>query len=446
VNARGVAHRVWSLSKGSNLYPYYESHLREYERGIPEDTTETALAAILSHAVSHVPYYRRFASLPIAKAPFEALRSFPLLDKDTIRAQGADLCSSDLGSRAWHVNASGGSTGVPVRLIQDAEYGDRTRATTTLYWHLLGHDFGEREVWLWGSERDILQGGPGLGPRLKRFVNNQVFFNAFQMTETTMREALATLDRRPPDVVMAYAQVAYELARFAERNSIGVRRQNAIVSRANTLFPFMREVIERVFGCPVYNHYGSREVSGIATELPGYEGLWIAPWNCHLEILDSQGDATEDGVEGELVVTCLSNFAMPLIRYRIGDTGLLMPKGVGPHPQASRMLASVTGRTVDLFRLKDGTLVSGGYLAMLLYFRDWIRAFQIVQKTEGWIVYRFVLEGGGVPRADWDEICSGVRRLFGTDCQVDMEIVDEIPALPSGKYRYTISELVDPPS
>jgi phenylacetate-CoA ligase len=444
VSARRLAHRVWSLSKGSRLYPYYDSRVRQYAEGIPEDTTETALAAILSHAVSRVPYYRQFSSLPVAEAPFEALRAFPLLDKSIIRARGDELYSTDLPTRRWHTNTSGGSTGVPVRLIQDAEYGDRTRATTMLYWHLMGHDFGEREVWLWGSERDILQGGLGLGQRLKRFLNNQVVFNAFRMTETTMREALATLNRRPPGVVMAYAQVVYELARFAERNSIAVRRQNAIVSRANTLFPFMRETLERVFGCPVYNYYGSREVSGIASEIPGHEGLWIAPWNCYVEVVDPQGNATADGAEGELVVTCLSNYAMPLIRYRIGDTGVLMPRGAGPHPRASRMLASVTGRTVDLFRLSDGTLVSGGYLAMLLYFRDWIRAFQVVQKREDWIVYRFVLEGREVPRTDWEEICSGVRKLFGADCQVDMEIVDEIPALPSGKYRYTISEVVGP--
>ena len=67
--------------------------------------------------------------------------------------------------------------------------------------------------------------------------------------------------------------------------------------------------------------------------------------------------------------------------------------------------------------------------------------FQVVQKREDWMAFRVVLEGTGYPPEEWEEICSRARSVFGSECRVDLEIVDEIPALPSGKYRYTISEV-----
>jgi phenylacetate-CoA ligase len=243
---------------------------------------------------------------------------------------------------------------------------------------------------------------------------------------------------------VSYAGAIYELARFADRNRIPVRGQNGIVSTGGTLFPSRRETIERVFGCRVFNQYGSREMGVFACELPGCEGLWIAPWNCHVEIVDSQGMPVDDGVEGEIVVTSLTNFAMPLIRYRIGDRGALMAPGAGPHPLASRTLECVTGRTGDAFRCRDGTIVSAAYWAPLLYFREWVGEFQVIQKSEDWIVFRFVLDGvAEVPAGAWEEICSGVRTAFGAGCRVDKEVVDEIPVLSSGKRRYVISEISD---
>jgi len=436
-----MIHRAWARSTGSDLHKYYDSYLRQYQRGIPEDTTEAALAAILSHAVSKVPYFAQFGSLPVVEAPFEALSALPLLDKNTIRERGRDLYSADLPKRRWYVNTSGGSTGEPVRLIQDLDYADRYAAVAMLYWHLLGHDFGQREVLLWGSERDILRDGAGLGAIARRYLRNSSVFNAFRMTEASMKDILSELNRRPPRLIRAYTQAMYELARFSQANEIPVRSQNGIVATAGTLHPFMREAIQEVFGCPVFNVYGSREISSIACEIPGYQGLWIAPWNCHVEIVDSRGLPVDDGVGGEIVITSLTNFAMPLIRYRIGDRGALMPRGSGPHPMASRVLENVTGRTVDAFRLHDGTIVDGEYLTHLVYFREWIRAFQVVQKREDWIQFRVVLEGNDYPSEEWEQILSGVRAVFGAECRVDLEIVDEIPALPTGKYRYTISEV-----
>ncbi len=88
----------------------------------------------------------------------------------------------------------------------------------------------------------------------------------------------------------------------------------------------MREKIQQVFQCRVYDRYGSREFGDMVCENPNMDGLWVAPWGCYLEVVDTHGQRLPDGVEGEILVTSLTNHAMPLIRYKIGDRGVLTPQ------------------------------------------------------------------------------------------------------------------------
>jgi len=144
--------------------------LRDYERGVTAKRHNAALKKLLLHCRQSVPYYsehlRDFESVECGRiSPAQYLQRLPILTKALIRADSARLQSVDLGQRKWSYNTSGGSTGEPVRLIQDAEYTDCSAATSMLFHGLLGCDVGRHLVRLWGSERDILEktnpGRPG---------------------------------------------------------------------------------------------------------------------------------------------------------------------------------------------------------------------------------------------------------------------------------------------
>jgi phenylacetate-CoA ligase len=249
------------------------------------------------------------------------------------------------------------------------------------------------------------------------------------------------LNRLRPRLIVAYAQAAYELARFAERERICVAPQRAVLTSAGTLYPFMREKIATVFGCEVYNLYGSREVSDIACELPGLNGLWVAPWSNFVEIVDEAGRPVPPGTEGNIVVTCLTNYAMPLLRYRIGDRGALLPDDtVADHP-GTQVLKHVSGRNVDVFRTRDQMLIDGEYFTHLLYFRPWVRKFQVVQKAYGHIVFKVVRSNGEPAKSELEDIAAKARLVMGLGCRVDFEFANDLPPHSSGKYRYTISEV-----
>jgi phenylacetate-CoA ligase len=307
-------------------------------------------------------------------------------------------------------------------------------------YRLLGYEVGQPIVRLWGSERDLEQGTRSPKARFFNWLTATSWLNAFRMSPERMQDFVATLNRIRPRLIVAYAQAAYELARYVERSGLCLVPQPAIVTSAGTLYPFMRETIARVFGGQVYNLYGSREVSDIACEAPGVDGLWVPPWGNWVEIVDDYGNPLPAGEEGNIVVTCLTNYAMPLLRYRIGDRGALLPGSAGDGA-GHQVLRHVSGRNVDVFRTRDQTMIDGEYFTHLMYFRPWVERFQVVQKSHEELVFRVVRVNGEPPAADLAEITAKSRLVMGPACQVRFEFLRDLPAHPSGKFRYTISEL-----
>ncbi len=433
----------YAALRGYRFPSFLRRYRRDHERGAGAEITDKALVRLLAHCRAAVPYYAGLleAAGEMGDAdPREYLRRLPVLTKETIRSRHKDLESRDLARRRWSYNTSGGSTGEPVRLAQDREYEDRSKGVSLLFFSLIGCDVGQPMVRLWGSERDI-EGGTDSGrARFFNWLTSTTWLNAFRMSPRRMREYVEVLNRTRPRMILSYAQAACELARFIEQEGVELEPQHAVVTSAGTLYPFMREQIARVFRCPVYNLYGSREVSDVACELPGIEGLWVAPWGNYVEILDEQGRPVEPGNEGNIVVTCLTNYAMPLVRYWIGDRGTLLPASAGGRfgPQA---LKHVSGRNVDVFRTRDQTLIDGEYFTHLLYFRPWVRKFQVVQKSPDQVLFRLVRANGEPPPGELDEIATKARLAMGQHCRVDFEFVSELRPHPSGKFRYTISEV-----
>lgn len=426
---------------GRSLPETYTRFHKEDASAIGAEKTTQLLGRMLSHCRQHVPYYAEILGrVSNSQAPEEVLSKLPILTKSLIRENFQALQSDDLSRRKWYYNTSGGSTGEPVRLIQDRDYHDQTRAIAYLYQSWTGWDIGDSELRLWGSEKEIFAETTGARQRLSNWFTGVSCLNAFRMSPERMNEFIDVLNRTRPRLIVAYAQAIYELAKFADRNGLKVVPQSAIMTSAGTLYPFMREKIESVFGCDVYNCYGSREISGLACQCRVKEGLHVAPWGSYVEVVNDQGQKVPDGTEGNIVVSCLTNFAMPLLRYSIGDRGIIATKSC-PCGRKGQVLQHVLGRNVDVFRMRDGTLIDGEYFTHLLYYRDWLWKFQVVQKSYSEILFKLVASDSNHSSQDLDEIRAKTRLLMGSDCQVKFEFLPDIQPSSSGKYRYTISEV-----
>ena len=205
---------------------------------------------------------------------------------------------------------------------------------------------------------------------------------------------------------------------------------------AEPLFDFQRTAIERAFRCPASTEYGCRDGGLVANECPDH-GLHIAAEGMLVEVLPTAGAA--DG-SGELLLTNLDSYAMPIIRYRSGDIGALEP-GTCRCGRGLPRLARVEGRRTDFLVTPSGKVMHA--LAVIYVLRELpgLRSFQVVQEKLDRVLVRVVADGD--PSAALRErIVTQVTALFEGGATVEVEVADDL-STASGKHRYVISHVAD---
>ncbi len=402
------------------------------------DLQNQRLAEILVYAQEHVPFHREQAPRRETITPQNArsvLSLFPVVRRADIQRNPEAFVSDAPGPCVD--DATGGSTGTPMMFRVDRN--TQIARESSLLWanSLAGRIPGEKVAMLWGSVSDV-QGATGqLRLAVRWWIENMRWYNAFDMGEDRMEAFHSSLSAFRPHLLVAYAGSAFTFARFLQaRGSRPAYPLKAVVTSAEMCTPAMRSVIEDVFGRPVFDRYGNREFGAMAAECQAHEGLHINEADCIVEI-DS---ADPFKVEGPILVTYLSNRAMPFIRYDTGDVGRFLSGEPCACGRLTARLAPVMGRQSDTIRTASGKLIHGEYFTHLLYGTNAVREFQFVQETP--TLYRLLLV------ADPAQVASMQPRwrleigdALGAGSELRIEYVDRIPALPSGKRRFTLTKV-----
>ena len=447
----GRVERALQCTRGSTW-----THLKEFRDGQWLDPATSRvdqkrrLSALLEHAARHVPYYREILTdSGVWEAPgrvvLERFADLPLLDKATIRSRYEDLKSADLASREWHLNATGGSTGEPLVVIQDRAFTDWGRAMRLSVDDIIGRRPGERRLVIWGSKHDLEKARETLRARLTRQMRGQVSLNSFRLRAELVPRYVDFMNEYRPQHIIGYVESLEMLAKSIEADCLSVHSPRTMTTAAGTLQTHTRELLSRVFRSDVFNYYGTREVAWIATECDRHGGLHVPLQSMYLEVLREDGTPANPGEVGRLVVTSLVNYAFPLIRYVIGDLGAWAEKPC-TCGRVWPVLREVTGRISDTFVKADGTLVAGHYFNYIAFLQDWVQQFQVVQEAVGQLRVRIVVRQDArdldaKKAAGMAEIRGLVDLAIGEDCAVSFEFVDDIEPTATGKFRYTVSKV-----
>jgi len=429
-----LRYRIYRTARRLITFRQWEEYYREInEKG--GGLAREHLKALLEYAGRHVPYYANL--LPESGGSSDAFAKIPILTKQLINKHFEDLKSDQLAGRKWYLNASGGSTGRPQSFVQDKVFQQWSLAAQTYYYRqFLRMDYPQvPKIVLWGSERDFFNWSEGLKPKLSNWLTQTTFLNSFKITPEKMREYIRVMNKKKPVFVKGYASSLYEFAVAAQKSNIPLNPPRIVYSSAETLTPFMRNVIEEVFQCKVYDFYGSREVGAIAGECR-LGKMHIFAFNNLVEVVDANGNPVEPGKEGRLIITTLHNYSMPLIRYEIGDTAV-----AGSACDCGNELPTlerVTGRVSDHFLTPTGDIVHGEYFTHLFYFRDWVEEFQVLQIEVNRIEVYYV-SAKDADSDDVTDINAKIRLVMGETCAVEWIKVDEVPRTPQGKMLYTRS-------
>jgi phenylacetate-CoA ligase len=317
---------------------------------------------ILGHAYAKVPRYREVMenaglSPQDIQSPDDFLR-VPILTKDSLRANIERMVDPDADRAQLRKGATGGSTGEPTPYYQGSLYSKYTGAATFRNMHWTGWDFGDRIVQLWGSPFDVGV-GQSLRGRINRLARNTRVVPAFDMGKPAMQDYLSEIAVFRPELIIGYVDALYLLACYIlEQGSTRLKpKPRAVISAAGTLYDYQRLAIETAFGCKVFNRYGGREMGDIAHECEAGQGLHINEETVYVEVI-RDGQPCPPGVEGELIITSLTNFDMPMIRYAVGDRGVLAEPGlVCSCGRGLPLLTSVTGRVQDVIVTPAGKYI-----------------------------------------------------------------------------------------
>jgi phenylacetate-CoA ligase len=433
----------WALSDGAN------AAIRELDRNELRSSDSLRrherqkLQSLLSFAVRNVPYYRNLAnSLDMTAAEFSDPRNLPaipILSKTIINTHRDDLISEDLTGNGLDKNSTGGSTGEVLKFYTDRRSGSYRKATVRRNKRWVGIQPGDREVRLWGAPLDVGQSRSMRG-RIHAAITRERLLSADTLDETSLGSYLAFCKSFKPRLMVAYPSALVEFGRYCERQSARIESLKAVICSAESLLTHDREYIEKVFGIPVYDRYGCREVGDIAQEAPGVSGLLVNSDRIHVEIVDDEGNLCAPGEQGEVIVTDLDNFGMPLIRYRIGDYARWSTdEDAGTSAYPFPVLASVDGRTLDVVRSPGGQRVGGTYWTMLLRNRPGMRRFQVIQDELSRIKVLYEPETGVQP--DFDFLRAEVVKSCGAEMSVEFIETSQFEHAPGTKFRLVISQV-----
>jgi phenylacetate-CoA ligase len=231
-------------------------------------------------------------------------------------------------------------------------------------------------------------------------------------------------------LLRAYPSAAYHLATYLEQ--VGIRPHfSAVITGSEMLYDFQRARIESVFKTRVYDFYSMAERVTFAAECE-FGRMHVNPEYGLVEIVDEQGAPTEG--EGTIVGTSLHNELVPLIRYRTQDTARWSrePCACG---RTYPVIEKIGGRLADQLFDLDGRAVNSTVIGFALDGMRNIQKAQVVQTAVGnWAIR--VVPGSGYTPADGQRVLDKLARKVSTRVVSRIELVDQIPVLPNGKYKW----------
>jgi phenylacetate-CoA ligase len=277
---------------------------------------------------------------------------------------------------------------------------------------------------------------------IQLFLQNQVIINPTRLTEDWLAEQRQLLRREPIEMVVgfpsAFAAIAAHCQAAGDTPSDFSLR--AVVTMGEPLREEARQVMETTFGCPAYSRYTTEEFGVLAQECPRAQQHHLNQASLVFEVLDQEHDRpVAPGQLGRVVVTDLWSQAMPLIRYELGDLAVMEEQCAcgwqGP------IFTRIEGRVIETIYDAAGNQLSPFAINSRVQDLDNVIQLQFVQHAPG----RYTMRLHALPAFDQEELMrERLLGVVGSEAQLAVDYVDEIPPLSSGKRPYVINEMETP--
>lgn len=396
---------------------------------------------LASYAARTVPFYReRLAAAGISLDQHlkpEQWRKIPVLTRDEIQVQGNALASKPYPARHGKpsTKSTSGSTGKPVSVVTTELSGLFWSAISLRdhVWHkrdlskklaairkIKGHNTSERRVVSlanWGPPAsDVFDTGPG----------------ALLGINTAVEEQLKWLLEEEPAYLLTYPTNLQALLDLCRNRSIEIPGLNQVRTMAEIVSPVLREQCREVLNIEISDMYSSQECGYFALQSPGNDSYLVQAEAVLLEVLHEDGSPCAEGETGRVVVTPLTNFAMPLLRYEIGDYATI--GGPSPCGRGLPVLDRILGRVRNMLVKPDGQRIWPSFGTRNLAKVAPISQYQFIQQSRTVIEARFVLLRPLVAGEE-EALLAHLHQNMPAGIDFALSYVDHIQRSEGGKYE-----------
>lgn len=406
-------------------------------RQIPENEfknyVETKREAIVKYHLKNTAFYRKLVGTSQPK-----WEDLPIMTKSILQQPLENRLSNKFNKNSIYVNKTSGSSGTPFIFGKD-------KYCHALSWAKFIECYGLYGIDLNASLQARFYGIPldskaFFKERFKDFLGRRYRFPIFDLSDEKLEEILNHFQRKKFDYINGYTSVIVLFAKFLQRKNLILKKEcptlKCCIVTSEMLFEDDKKLLEKVLNIPVINEYGASECGLIAFTDKQHNFL-VNSDDLFVEILDEKANPVPNGKAGRIVITSLYNKAHPIIRYDIGDVGVLNKNSTYKQPILEKLL----GRTNDFAKLPSGKVVP----ALTFYY---ITKTVITNNgnVKEFIIEQIKLNTFKIKYVASDELSAkdkeGVKRAIAEYLEknliVDFERLSQLERSPSGKLKQFI--------
>lgn len=431
-------------------YPYSILKLRRFfekSQYFPKDELERfqleRLRLIVKHAYENVPYYselfKKIGVIPDNITCLSDLKKIPVLTKEILRDNFASLTALNSSRFIPLEESTSGSAGAPISFLSDKASRVLEFSYYWRHWSWAGYRLGDRYAEL-SSHYFIKQKDRIDDIYSVNQFSRHIVLNSLKISPDTIKDFVIPIKKYKPKFLKGLASTLYFFALWMHRKGINNISFNAIFSTGEVLTEKYRNLIERVFNCPVLDSYGHMERT-VAISQCTSGGYHINSDYGVMELVDRHPSSEVNGNIGSILATSLHNFAMPLIRYEVGD--LVESYDDPPACPCGRrlpLIKTIHGRHEDVIITPDNRYITSIFIA--LNFVKGFRFGQFIQQTKKNLLVNLI-KSRNFSDAKEKELLDVLRRFVGNEIKISFNYIstDEIEKDSSGKIRMVISLL-----
>lgn len=426
---------LYYLNRAMHRLKWSQTELKKYQL--------QQLRQIVNNAYSNVPFYHaKFKTAGVHPNDIQTLKDLtrlPIIEKSEFRLQPRDnIVSKEFLNRKMRVVSTSGSTGKPFSIHMTHKEDDWRKAIYMRANTCCGQKL--RDKWM-------VIVGPNHFSKVTRLQQILGIYtrNCVSVLEDVSTQ-LSLAQNMKPQVLDGYSSSLLMLAKEAKKTGKNLTPR-IIFGNGEVMPKSSQEYVEEVFHAPYYDQYGCGEFNRTAWQCPEKMGYHMDEDSVIAQFVDEDGNEVSPGESGEIVYTSLFNYAMPFIRYKVGDLGI-------PSNETCKcgrtlpLMKAVEGRKDSLIFLPNGKSLSPRLftITMSMYkLYEKIEQFRIIQKKIDFIEILIKPTASMInPTSMINEIITHFNNTLNLkECEVtiDVKIVKDIPITKNGKLMSVVSEL-----